>query len=384
MTSRTRPVKSPIRRWANVANRLALRLDPLHVPGALLFGFWGMPGPPSDDAANIRKWAARAWLEMESAGVLPLPPNFELWYQHVCGSNPELSRNIAALLKKASPISPADLEALQAQFLAAQIEADDVAERANAIQQAAQGIVDQIAGNGEQLRQYGAALTTWSAKLAQDQTLETLAQAVTTLSAETARASERNRELERQLSASTARIARLKDNMQDLKRAATTDMLTGLYNRRAFSARLRRALLDVKTDGSAVSLLMIDVDHFKRVNDTCGHATGDLCLRLIGRVLSENVKGRDTAARYGGEEFAVLLLRADLKAATTVANQLRVTLEGQPLTKKRAGDDGVKITVSIGVAQFRSDETAAALLARADAALYQAKDLGRNRVCAAQ
>lgn len=343
-----------------------------------------MPGPPSDDAANIRKWAARAWLEMESAGVLPLPPNFELWYQHVCGSNPELSRNIAALLKKASPISPADLEALQAQFLAAQIEADDVAERANAIQQAAQGIVDQIAGNGEQLRQYGAALTTWSAKLAQDQTLETLAQAVTTLSAETARASERNRELERQLSASTARIARLKDNMQDLKRAATTDMLTGLYNRRAFSARLRRALLDVKTDGSAVSLLMIDVDHFKRVNDTCGHATGDLCLRLIGRVLSENVKGRDTAARYGGEEFAVLLLRADLKAATTVANQLRVTLEGQPLTKKRAGDDGVKITVSIGVAQFRSDETAAALLARADAALYQAKDLGRNRVCAAQ
>jgi len=343
-----------------------------------------MPGLPADDPGNIRRWAARAWLEMESAGVLPLPANFDLWYQHVSGSNPELSRQIAAILKKASTISAADLEELHAKFLPVQIEADDVADRAGAIQQAAQNVVDQIAGNGEHLRQYGATLTTWSAKLAQEQTLETLSHAVATLSAETARASERNRELERQLSASTARIGRLKDSMQDLKRAATTDVLTGLCNRRAFGARLRRALLDVKTDGCAVSLLMIDVDHFKRVNDTYGHATGDLLLRLIGRVLCESVKGRDTAARYGGEEFAVLLLRADLKAATTVANQLRMTLEGQQLSKKRSAEDAIRITVSVGVAQFRSDETAAALLARADAALYQAKELGRNRVCAAQ
>lgn len=343
-----------------------------------------MPGLSSDDPGNIRKWAARAWLEMESAGVLPVPANFELWYQHVGGSNPELSRRIAAILQKTSTISAADLEELRAKFLPVQIEADDVADRADAIHQAAQAVVDQVAGNGEQLRQDGATLTTWSVKLAQDQTIDTLTQAVATLSAETARASERNRELERQLSASTARIGRLKDSMQDLKRAATTDPLTGLFNRRAFSARLRRALSDVKTDGGAVSLLMIDVDHFKTINDTYGHATGDLFLRLIGRVLSESVKGRDTAARYGGEEFAVLLLRADLKAATTVANQLRMTLEGQQLGKKRSADDVIKVTVSVGVAQFRSDETAASLLARADLALYQAKDLGRNRVCAAQ
>jgi diguanylate cyclase len=245
-------------------------------------------------------------------------------------------------------------------------------------------VVEQVAGNSVQLKQYGDTLISWSAKLRQDQTVETLAQAVATLSAETTRASERNRELEHQLSASTARIARLKDSMQDLKRAATTDILTGLFNRRAFGTRMRRALSEAKTEGFPVSLLLMDVDHFKRVNDTYGHSTGDLFLRLIGRVLADNVKGRDTAARYGGEEFAVLLLRADLGAATTVANQLRMAMEGQQLGKKRSAPDAAKITVSVGVAQFRSDETAGAFIARADAALYQAKDLGRNRVCASQ
>jgi diguanylate cyclase len=342
-----------------------------------------MPAQLSDDHATIRRWAARAWLELESAGVPPTPANFELWYRHVNGSTPELSREIAASLDTAATIPAAALKELHAKFPPVHVEADDFAEQASAIQQAAQVLVDQVAGNREHLRQYGATLTNWSAKLAQDQTIETLTHAVATLSAETARAGERNRELERQLSASTARISRLKDSIQDLKRAATTDLLTGLFNRRAFSARLQRALLDARTDGSPASLLMIDVDHFKQVNDTYGHATGDLFLKLIGRVLADSLTGRDTAARYGGEEFAVLLMRADLKAATTVANRLRMTLEDQPLTRKRTAGEALRITVSIGVAQFRSDETATSLLARADAALYQAKDLGRNRVCAA-
>jgi diguanylate cyclase len=321
---------------------------------------------------------------MDRAGVLPIPSNFDLWYQHVSGDNPDLSRHIAASLDKSATMSAAALEELRALFLPSPGEADEVAEGAEAIQQAAQAVIDQVAGNGDHLKQYGNTLTSWSVRLNQDQTLETLARAVATLSAETARASERNRELQNQLTASTARIARLKDSMQDLKRAATTDGLTGLFNRRAFGTRLRRALSDGKTEGFPVSLLLIDVDHFKQVNDTYGHATGDLFLRLIARVLSDGVKGRDTAARYGGEEFAVLLLRADLKAASTVANQLRIAVEGQQLGKKRPAGNLANITISVGVAQFRSDDTAATLLGRADAALYQAKDLGRNRVCASQ
>jgi diguanylate cyclase len=342
------------------------------------------PVPPTDDAINIRRWAARAWLEMENAGVLPTPQNFDLWFAHVSGANPELSQQIAALSERQPVIPAAALQDLHARFATPKIDVDEVVERVDAIQQAAQSVVSHVAGNSEQLRQYGNTLSHWSTRLNEDRTLENLLQAVSTLSVETARASERNRALEQQLSAATARVARLKDGMEDLRRAASTDILTGLVNRRIFATRLRRVLTEAKADGSAVCVLMLDVDHFKRINDTYGHPAGDLVLRLIGRLLADNVKGRDTAARYGGEEFAVLLVRADLKAATTVANQIRVALESKQLFKKRASNDPVRITVSVGVAQFRSSETAAPLLERADAALYQAKSLGRNQVCAAQ
>jgi diguanylate cyclase len=164
---------------------------------------------------------------MESAGVPPTPCNFGLWYQHVSGTNPELSRQIAASMDQSATITAAALEELYANFLDPQVDEDEVAARAEGIRDAAQAIVDQVAGNGEHLRQYGNTLSQWSSRLGQDQTLDSLLHAVAMLSAETARASERNRDLERQLSASTARITRLKDSMQDLKREATTDILTG-------------------------------------------------------------------------------------------------------------------------------------------------------------
>jgi len=346
-------------------------------------GFPHMRNPPSQDTADVRKWAARAWLEMESVGVPPTPCNFDLWYQHVSGTNPELSRQIAASVDQSATITVVALEELYANFLDPQVDEDEVAAKAEGIRDAAQTVVDQVAGNGEHLRQYGNTLSEWTSRLGQNQTLDSLLHAVAMLSAETARASERNRDLERQLSASTARITRLKESVQDMKREATTDILTGLFNRRAFSARLRRALSEAKAEAAPVSLLMIDVDHFKRLNDTYGHPTGDLFLRLIGRVLSDSVKGRDTASRYGGEEFAVLLVKADLRAATTVANQIRGALEDKQPGKKHSSG-GAGITVSVGVAQFRPAETPASLIGRADAALYQAKELGRNRVCAAQ
>nr|WP_294501368.1 diguanylate cyclase [uncultured Rhodopila sp.] len=343
-----------------------------------------MNGPTTDDGSDIRKWAARAWLEMESAGVLPTPRNFDLWFSHVSGANPELSHQIGEILSRQPVVTLAVLDDLHATFGSSDAAVDQVSDRAEAIQQAAQLFVSQLAGNGEQLREYGNALSLWADRLSHDRTLDTLLQAVSSVLAETARASERNRALEQQLSASTARITRLKDSIADLKKEATVDVLTGLCNRKAFTARLRKALAEAKADGSAVSLLMIDVDHFKSVNDTYGHPTGDLFLRLIGRVLSESIKGRDISARYGGEEFAVLLVKANLKAGTTVANEIRLLLEKKQILRSKADGQPVGITVSIGVAEFRSTETAASLIDRADVALYQAKALGRNRVCAAQ
>lgn len=335
----------------------------------------------SAGAACVRRLAARAWLEMDGAGVLPTPNNFALWYTHLGGTHPELSRRLSALVAGDGTPAEADLQALYADCLTPEATPDAVTENAEALQRAAQAVVEQIAGNGRALRDYGDALSHVEVQLGRDRTVEGLLRAVATLTEETARASERNRVLEQQLSASTLRIGKLRQSLAEVKQEAAVDDLTGLVNRRAFDLRLRRAVSRGKTDAAPMALLLLDVDHFKRVNDTYGHKVGDLVLRLVGRLLAENVKGRDTAARYGGEEFAVLLAGADLRAGAIVGEQMRAALEGKHLANRGSGQHPHNVTVSVGVAQFRPGEGAAALVERADAALYRAKRGGRNRVC---
>jgi len=332
-------------------------------------------------AVQVRHFAAQAWTEMEAWGVLPTPVNFDLWFTHVSGANQELSRRLTTLMNEGKALTAAALEGLQGDCMAPELDIEAVTDGVKVIQQAAQAVIDHVAGNGEELQRYGNTLSHCATQLGQKQTATDLAQAVAMLSAETVRAAARNRLLEQQLSASTTRIARLKDSLEEVKREATTDVLTGLWNRKAFDVRLRRALSRAKTEGLSLSVLLLDVDHFKRVNDSYGHHTGDLVLRLIGRLLTDSVKGRDTAARYGGEEFAILLAGADLQAGAIVADQIRTALAGKRLIHKKSGEAFGSITVSVGVAQFRLGEAAASLIARADAALYQAKHLGRNRVC---
>ena len=159
------------------------------------------------------------------------------------------------------------------------------------------------------------------------------------LAAETSRASERNRDLERELALSVARVSSLQQALAKSRMEATTDGLTGLLNRRAFDARLRRAIVQHQADHkNAFALLLLDIDHFKRFNHLHGHHTGDQVLRLVSRQLLDNVKGRDTAARYGGEEFAILLVGADLDAGKMIAEQLRARLAKQSLVKRGTGE----------------------------------------------
>jgi diguanylate cyclase len=155
--------------------------------------------------------------------------------------------------------------------------------------------------------------------------------------------------------------------LQHLTRQAEVDALTGLANRRRFNA-------DLAQMGEQDALLLIDIDHFKHVNDTFGHAVGDEVLEEVARCLAEKVRTRDTVYRYGGEEFALILRRVESVRLVEVAERLRAAVEEHPLSMLGGG----RVTVSIGVACSTREP---ALLERADAALYAAKRAGRNRVC---
>jgi len=165
------------------------------------------------------------------------------------------------------------------------------------------------------------------------------------------------------------------------KHDAVRDGLTGLFNRRAFQELLERTVARQQRRGGGFGLVLLDIDHFKQLNDTHGHPAGDLALQQVAAVLKRHCRAGDEAARYGGEEFAVVLESGDPATALQTAERLR--LELQKTTLRFAGGS-IRLTASFGVAVWPGDgEPAAALLAAADKALYSAKQTGRNRVVAA-
>lgn len=333
--------------------------------------------------AQTFRLASVVLAEMQQRGVPPTPHNYELWFTYRSGISPELTQRMTALLEGGHALTPAALAMLHAECVSStELDMDAISSKSDAMEEAAQTLVEQIAGSQTVIREFGEALALGAARLDQDPTRNGLVCALVTLTTETTKAIERNRELEQQLAASAARISKLRKSLADVKQEATTDALTGLCNRRAFDARLKRTLAQVRAEpGASFSLLLIDVDHFKVFNDTHGHRVGDLVLRLVARLLADNVKGRDTVARYGGEEFAVILAGAELRAAAIVAQQICEALSNKHLVNKGTTQRFGRVSVSIGVAQARPGETAAALLERADVALYEAKRTGRNRVC---
>ena len=160
-----------------------------------------------------------------------------------------------------------------------------------------------------------------------------------------------------------------------MKQASLTDSLTGIGNKRAMNEALQKAQLVADRHNETYSLILCDLDHFKTINDSCGHVTGDIVLKRVTEVLEFTVRSSDSVYRFGGEEFAVLLPHTDQCAAVDVAERIRSAIEA---IKIDCGRHSVAVTTSCGVALHRAGENSGQWLARADEALYRAKDQGRN------
>ncbi|PCI32008.1 MAG: PleD family two-component system response regulator [Alphaproteobacteria bacterium] len=174
---------------------------------------------------------------------------------------------------------------------------------------------------------------------------------------------------------------RLRQNMQKSIEMAMTDAVTGLYNRHFLSTHLDNLMSKENDTRTKVSLLMMDLDKFKLVNDTYGHAAGDEVLHEFARRISNDIRNIDLAARYGGEEFVIVMPETNLEYAHFVAERLRMSIGDEPF-KISGSDTPIKVTVSIGIAlAWDKNFSSSQLLAAADQALYQAKENGRNQVC---
>jgi diguanylate cyclase len=182
---------------------------------------------------------------------------------------------------------------------------------------------------------------------------------------------ERISELDQQVRDAEARLA-------EQRHLALTDALTQLPNREAYSRKLHEEVARWNRYGHPLSLVLCDVDHFKKVNDNFGHASGDEVLRLVARLLREGLRETDFVARYGGEEFVILLPETATRQAREVMNQVRESIAAASLS---TGEQRIRVTASFGIAGFNEGDASDRVFRRADAALYQAKNDGRNRVC---
>jgi diguanylate cyclase len=184
----------------------------------------------------------------------------------------------------------------------------------------------------------------------------------------------------RELDAANVTVAEQRKDLEQLHRAAGVDFLTELPNRRQLEERMREEMGRAKRYGQGFSVIVLDIDHFKRINDEHGHVAGDRVLRAIARRLFDEKRASDFLARYGGEEFVMLLPETPLENAVRLAEKICENIRG---TQFRFQNQPVQITLSAGVGEVTPGaDTAESLFERVDAALYRAKREGRNKVCA--
>jgi diguanylate cyclase len=309
------------------------------------------------------------------------PVSFAVWYEYVAGINPALVAELDQLARGGARLDDDAIYSVYEKHIA---EIDEAAAQriSSKMQRIVDGVSDSAAQAGDRASRFGFALERLSEALAQpagDSALEGVEGVL-----------QDTREMQHAISLLRSRLEQSLQEAEQLKREvlrareeALVDALTGLTNRKGFDQAMADCLGSPETGAPACCLLMIDIDYFKRINDSYGHIFGDKVLRGIGQVLKANVKGKDTAARYGGEEFAVLLPATPLQGAAGLAETLRTTIAGGRVKRLDSDETVGNISVSIGLASCCPGESAVDFIVRADRALYASKQGGRNRVTVA-
>jgi diguanylate cyclase len=316
---------------------------------------------------------------LKRATIPPYPQFYELLYTYATGVNPTLNARINAIFREGDPT--VDLaERLYNEFLKAQDANERISSVSERMSHRIEAVHHAIDTAMTTANAYSGALQAASGDLEGDADPQTLKVMARRLLTETRRMQDANHQLELKLQSSRDDIAQLQRDLDDVRREAMLDPLTKICNRKSFDENLLKALADANGGEAPLCLMLLDIDHFKRFNDTWGHQTGDQVLRLVAMTLKSNIKGQDTAARYGGEEFAAILPETDLDGAMIVADNIRKAVQAKELLKRSTNEKLGRITASFGVAMYRGGDTASSLIERADRCLYAAKHAGRNRV----
>lgn len=322
--------------------------------------------------------------EMESAGVWPTPLNFELWLHYLGDPEGALGREIRRIVDANEPFSEAVADMLAAEYLPRGRLTEEIRDAGRVLDRELHSVSEAIAKAHRSQTAYGRTLDKASARMDGVEGGEQLQTIVSGLTAATRKIQRENETLEKRLEVSTREVARLREHLEQVRRDALTDALTNLSNRKAFDEQLVAACEAADAEGEALTLAVLDIDHFKRFNDNWGHQTGDQVLRYVASVIGRVAGAPRMAARFGGEEFAMIFPRERADQVRTALEAVRREIASRSLRRRSTNDDLGVVTISAGFAIRRPGETPTLLLERADTALYASKHAGRNRVSSAE
>lgn len=312
--------------------------------------------------------------------ALPANPiNYAVFYEYVAGQNPQLREALDQFRDSARELTDSQMHSLYHSFVS------DTDEQAiKDVRQALSSIIDSTRGSLEKVAQESGAyqedLGAAAKQLTSGDSTDVV-DIVAQLIDETVRMQAVGRGLENELTRTNRDLSSLRREFTRVQEESLEDPLTGIQNRRAFDTALAQALEYARANNEELCLLMVDIDHFKSVNDTHGHVVGDAVLKQVAHAINETVRGGDVLARFGGEEFVVLLPNTPMEGAECVADNICNKVRNTYMDRRNVGKDIGKVTVSVGVALFAAQESSEEFLVRADTALYRAKESGRNRVC---
>jgi diguanylate cyclase len=336
------------------------------------------PEPKDQTVALLRQVLAQ--LGQHDAALNPL--TFAVFYEHMAGMNRRLSEALGQAMQVTPRLSDETVRGLHRDFVA-EVGIDEAERIRGDMQRVMTSIVESAARTGEAAGSFDERLSGLSGALA-GRDMAALAPHIDAALAGTLEMRSSVQTLQQQVAQSRGEIDQLRADLLRTREEATLCPLTRVLNRRGFEERLGVMLRDVPPKGSTHCLIMLDIDHFKRVNDTHGHLVGDRVIEGLGEVLrSVPAEPGMACARYGGEEFAILLPATTLNKAVQVAETVRTRTHGIRLRSRATKEVQVTVTVSAGVAAWRPGEDAGELVSCADAALYRSKESGRDRVTVA-
>jgi diguanylate cyclase len=335
---------------------------------------------PVDEHERSMAFAEVALGQIRSLRQTAVPRNYEIWYVYAAGFNAPLNRIINETLERQGRLSESDLDQIYDTYLSHVKSTDRIDKVGGRVVHEIEDVMSLITDALGMSASYDDSLSGATQKLSTAQNRDQVKAVIEQLVASTKEMRDTNKALEDRLSLSRQEISNLQQNLEAIRVETLTDPLTTLGNRKYFDRALAAAVQSAAACGDPLSLLMLDIDHFKSFNDNYGHLTGDQVLRLVALSLKQTIKGQDLAARYGGEEFAVVLPATALRQALTVADHIRRAVMSKELKKKSTGEILGRVTISIGVSMLQPGDSQDTLIERADACLYAAKRNGRNRV----